>query len=202
MPFTVGKAGPTEATMGGRFTLIAGLLLAASTAQAQNVTVQQPIVRNFSVGTTVVAPDRGGSYLGGIRRAADGRFRGGLFPQPAAVGREVSGANVTTHVWIHDLREMDEELLNSAPRPADDTAGLSENATHAARALARNYGPAPSTARSYGSVSSARATPNASRPSSLASAYRVRAQHMAAQGKAKLAESYLRLAQQAEQARR
>ena len=177
-------------------------LFVASSAQAQNVTVQQPVMRNFSVGTTVVAPDRGGSYVGGIRRAADGRFRGGLFPQPAALGREVSGANVTTHVWIHDLRAMDEELLSSAPRAADDTAGLSDDAAHAARSLARNYGPAPSAPPPYGRDSTARPTSNAARSSALASAYRIRAQQLAAQGKSKLAASYLQLARQAEQARR
>lgn len=177
-----------------RLTLIAAVLVVASRAEAQNITVQQPVMRTFGVGTTVVAPDRGGAYAAGVRRAADSRFRGGFFPQPAAVGREMSGGNVTVHAWIHDLREMDEQVLASAPATVDDTAGLSEDAAHAARSLARNYGQSTESKRSP--VVTPVATSRQS--SSLASAYRIRAQHLSAQGKSRLAESYLRLAQQAE----
>lgn len=106
-------------------------------AYAQNVTVQQPAFGRFSVGTTVSVPDRGRALLGGVSRAGEGRKRYGFFQPGSSVGlfREHSG--VSAGVYIHDLRAMDEWLLNQgrANRAGDGGRLLTRNASHAYRQL-------------------------------------------------------------------
>lgn len=86
-------------------------------AQAEIVV---PTISTFTVGTTVSVPDRGGTYLGGVRRASD--FRTETFPRLGrgfASSRSASDASV--HVWIHDFQEMEEALgkgTEFASRPA------------------------------------------------------------------------------------
>jgi hypothetical protein len=85
-------------------------------ASAQNVTVQQPVFRNFSVGTTVSIPDRGGAFIGGVKRAGSSRKSFGPFRSGSSIGlfRDYSAAS--THVTIHDLGEMDRRILQQANR--------------------------------------------------------------------------------------
>ncbi len=131
--------------------LVAGLW-AARTAPAQSITVQQPVVEHFSVGTTVSVPDRGSALLGSISRAGDfsrtfGPLR--LGGRSRSLFRDHSG--VTAHVWIHDLAEMDRLLLNQSTAggrsPAEPV--LSGYAGHAwSSLLARSrYGRVPSMVR-------------------------------------------------------
>lgn len=98
-----------------RHTLIPAiaLLVASSSihAHAQNITVQQPAFSNFSVSTTVSAPDQGGAFIGGTGRAANGVTRQGLAPAGTAVGGEATGASMNLRVWIHDFEEMDRLIL-------------------------------------------------------------------------------------------
>jgi hypothetical protein len=79
----------------------------------------------FSVGTTVSAPDRGRTSLGGVGRAAEFRneFRPGL-GRGVATNRSASGTDV--RVWVMDFGEMEQSLAGrSAERlpPSGDFAG-------------------------------------------------------------------------------
>ncbi len=88
-------------------------------AAAQRIAVQQPVVENFSLATTVSVPDRGSAFLGGVGAARSGRFQSGPFPSGSAIGLERQGSSASVHVYIHDFEAMDAALLSSAPgRPS------------------------------------------------------------------------------------
>lgn len=75
------------------------------------VNVQQPVVGGFRASTTVSVPDRGSAHLGSVGSAASGRINSGIFRPGTSSGLERSTSSVSTSVYIHDLRAMDEALL-------------------------------------------------------------------------------------------
>jgi hypothetical protein len=92
-------------------------------AQNQQATaVQLPTFSMFTVPTTVVVPDRGSTYMGGIKRASSGRnefgvpilgklpYLGRAFKN-TGIGMERSASSVRAHVYIHDFEAMEEALL-------------------------------------------------------------------------------------------
>lgn len=90
------------------------LLCSADAAFAQLV-IQQPIVSQFGVQTSVMVPDRGTFFLGGVSRGAESRF----MPGPCgcrgpSIGREISSVSLTTSVWIQDLTAIDRMVLDLA----------------------------------------------------------------------------------------
>lgn len=88
------------------------LVLAFNAVANAQVAVQQPVVSNIGVTTTVSVPDRGTVLLGGVSRSASSRRQSGFWPfATRPYGREVSHSNITATVRIHDLRAMDEYLL-------------------------------------------------------------------------------------------
>ncbi len=111
--------------------VVAACLITASDssarAQQYGTTVQLPTFSFFSVSTTVLAPDSGGAYLGGMRRAGSVRPSWG-HPMVRNHGlsnfRDASGASVA--VRVHDLRWMDEILLGNFTivEPPADEQGL------------------------------------------------------------------------------
>ena len=85
--------------------------------QGPSVTVQLPTFHYFGTSTTVLVPDRGAAYNGGINRSSyNSRSRGvPLMPWAnRAISRGAAAANTTTHAWIHDHQAMDEMLLSEA----------------------------------------------------------------------------------------
>jgi hypothetical protein len=104
-------------------TFAAGLVVISSQWAAAQ-TVQLPTFQFFSVSTTVMVPDNGGAFMGGINRAATGRNEFGVpgitFPgfQNRSIGQDMSASNVWAHVTIHDFDAMDEAILSS-PSPND-----------------------------------------------------------------------------------
>lgn len=96
------------------FVLIAAHLVAAcgqSALAQQGVTVQLPTFSFFSVATTVVVPDRGGMYMGGVGRASSGSNRfGPSLPGQSAFGFERHATGMHVSAQIHDLRAMDEAI--------------------------------------------------------------------------------------------
>src|SRR5688500_11840365 len=97
------------------------LLLAAfagiwsnSPVAAQSLTVQQPVIDTFGVGTTVSVPDRGGMYLGGVGRAAEARSARGFPLRRGPLARSASSASLSTGVYIHDFEAMDAAVLEAA----------------------------------------------------------------------------------------
>ncbi len=117
-----------------------------ATAHAQQpagqapTTVQLPTFQQFSLQTSVVAPDRGSMVLGGVNRAASGSSSTGtpglshlpgasrLF-RNRAIGSESSSTQASVSVWVHDLKAMDEAILaeaaarrNGSPLTASSTS--------------------------------------------------------------------------------
>lgn len=97
------------------FVLTSVLLIPTLAANAQQVAVQQPVVGTTSVATSVSVPDRGSVYLGGVNSAQSGRVSYGPLRSGTALGLSRSASSMSTSVYIHDLRAMDEALLNSVP---------------------------------------------------------------------------------------
>jgi len=113
--------------------------------------LQLPTFTFASVGTTVMVPDGGSTFLGGINRAADGRSESGLpgiaLPgfQNRGIGQDRSASSFWATVKIHDFDAMDQALLNT---PSPDgfartypsmSRGLSETpAAFASRSWQRN----------------------------------------------------------------
>ncbi len=87
-------------------------LLTSASAFGQSLTLQSPVFAQFSVQTNVSVPDRGGVYLGGVKRAADGTASRGFNPLGSSRGRSVSHTGMSSHVYIHDFAAMDPFLRN------------------------------------------------------------------------------------------
>ncbi|HID75893.1 MAG TPA: hypothetical protein EYP56_07835 [Planctomycetaceae bacterium] len=100
---------------------LVGVLAAAALAQRTPVAVQLPTVSSFGVHTSVVVPDRGSTYLGGVNRAASGRNEFGvpLLKIPGfrnrAIGMERSASSMWVSVYVHDFEAMEEQLLSQSP---------------------------------------------------------------------------------------
>ena len=82
----------------------------------QGITLQLPTFSFFSVATTVVVPDSGGAYLGGMRRASSGsnRFGSPWAPGQGAFGCERQASNLHIQAHIHDLEGMDKALRSGS----------------------------------------------------------------------------------------
>jgi hypothetical protein len=93
------------------------LVLRAASALGQATSVQLPTYSYFGVGTTVMVPDGGSAYLGGVNRARSSRIEGGVPGLPfapfqnRAIGSERSASNMSVSVTIHDFAAMDAYLL-------------------------------------------------------------------------------------------
>ncbi|QDU10534.1 hypothetical protein [Gimesia aquarii] len=86
--------------------------------RAQEVRIQQPIVQQFSTGTTVSVPDRGRALLGGISSGATRSKRFGPFRRGSSYGQEFQSSTSSVGVYIHDFEAMDRFLLKSATSTA------------------------------------------------------------------------------------
>lgn len=95
--------------------VVCAVLSLAASGHAQQLSVQQPVVGTTSVNTTVSVPDRGSVFLGGVNSAQSGRTSYGPLRSGSSLGLSRSASSMSTSVYIHDLRAMDEALLNSVP---------------------------------------------------------------------------------------
>jgi hypothetical protein len=110
------------------------LSLSFVSVQVSGQIVQLPTFRFFSVGTTVVIPDRGSAYLGGVNRATYGSSTTGvpgmsglpgvgrLFTN-RGIGSEVSSSGVHASATIMDLEELDKSVLAEAAARRGVAAG-------------------------------------------------------------------------------
>jgi hypothetical protein len=94
------------------------LLLACQTSFGQ-VAVQQPVVANSSVNTTVSVPDGGTTFLGGTSSAQSGRSQYGPIRSGTSTGLSRQSTSMSASVRIIDLHEMDEAILRSRPIVSD-----------------------------------------------------------------------------------
>ena len=99
--------------------LVAFALVAGQSVFAQQV-VQQPVVGVMSVNTSVTVPDRGSAFLGGVSSAQSGRTQYGPLRSGTSTGLTRQSSSISTSVYIHDFRAMDEALLTSQPASSDD----------------------------------------------------------------------------------
>jgi hypothetical protein len=99
--------------------LTLGLLALATTAmeaRAQRAipsVVQLPSFQTFSYSGTVVVPDSGGAYLGGVRRSSSGSSRRGL---SRGFGFAQGNSQLSVHPTIIDNNEIDRQLLGGTPK--------------------------------------------------------------------------------------
>ncbi|MCG8450583.1 MAG: hypothetical protein MI725_13525 [Pirellulales bacterium] len=128
--------------------------------QGQTTRVQLPTYERFGVSTTVVVPDGGALYLGGVNRSSRGASHfatppGGAFPVfgNRGFGRATSAEGVSISATIIDHREIDRALLAEAARRRGakyDVLGRAvENAPQLSPLTAGTRGTSTRAARSY-----------------------------------------------------
>lgn len=88
------------------------LLAMSATGLAQ--TLQQPVTSRSGVATSVSVPDRGSTLLGGVSSRAAGSNSYGFGRPQSSFGSETTAGSQRVSVFIHDLRAMDEAILESA----------------------------------------------------------------------------------------
>ncbi|MGI9456471.1 MAG: hypothetical protein ACR2NU_07910 [Aeoliella sp.] len=76
--------------------------------------IQLPTFRSFSVGTTVLVPDRGTAYLGGINGLRQGQSSFGFGNRGFSSSSNAGGVSVRTSIIDH--HELDRALLAEAAR--------------------------------------------------------------------------------------
>ncbi|MGI9430219.1 MAG: hypothetical protein ACR2NM_16275 [Bythopirellula sp.] len=82
-------------------------------------TVQLPTFHVTGVATTVIVPDRGSVYLGGVNRSSLGQRRFGtplLGPTNRSFSRSSAAGGISIHATIIDHDEIDRALLAEAAR--------------------------------------------------------------------------------------
>lgn len=98
----------------------------ASAGQGPSVTVQLPTFHFFAVSTTVLVPDRGAAYLGGIGSSRTSRSARGIPLAPGGnvgIGAERAAAGMQVGAFVHDFQAMDEALLQQAAAMRSAKAG-------------------------------------------------------------------------------
>ncbi len=95
----------------------------------QQISVQQPILGTTGVSASVVVPNGGRAFLGGVSSAQSSRSRFGFWQPGSSIGLSRSSNSMSVGVTIIDLHEMDEAILNSVP---DRPQSSSPFARHAA----------------------------------------------------------------------
>jgi hypothetical protein len=175
--------------------LMAAFVAGADHATAQvPTTVQLPTFHFFSVDTTVLVPDRGATYLGGVNYSSAGRTSrgipglGGPLTTNTAFGRSTGGGNVWVSAYIHDLEAMDAAILGYGNQTAGNLVRLPSSVAASATQ------PNPSFAQSIASLK-AQAVSEDQAKQLEAEAYLKRAQEKLKEGKAGLAKIYFQMAE-------
>jgi hypothetical protein len=166
-------------------------LLFAQSVRAQSV--QLPTFHYFTSNTTVLVPDGGDAFLGGVNRASSGRNEHGIPGLPgrpftnSAIGTGAAAAGVQVGAQIHDFDAMDRLLLgDELTARSFQTSPLSP-----ARQLAVQTGSVP-----LASVTALRAQVAAedAAQEGEAAVSLARGRQLLAENKISLAKTYLQLA--------
>ena len=122
---------------------LAGLMLVSS-AHAQQVVIQQPVVSQFGIDTVVSVPDGGRVLLGAVGGARDARFQSGFSPIGSSLGMERFHQSADVSVFIHDLDEMDRAILASGTTMENPWTGeITHDAVSQGAGIARTYSHRP-----------------------------------------------------------
>lgn len=89
-------------------------LSAGHSVNAQ-ITVQQPVIGQFGVNTTVSIPDGGWAHVGSVSRATSFRRQRGFFQPGSSIAPVRSHTGISAGVTIIDLAEMDRMILGYDP---------------------------------------------------------------------------------------
>ena len=133
-------------------TLLAAVSVAGSARAQQGQRIQLPTFKFFGVQTTVSVPDRGGAYMGGVRRSASGSSShgvpglGGPLFRNRGIGRSQSAGGVGISATIIDHAELDRAVLAEGAarhRARMDQLGATERRSdYLSRNITRNERPA------------------------------------------------------------
>lgn len=181
--------------------LVAGAMLpglwtgnaAAQNAAAVPTTVQLPTFHYFYSTGTVVVPDGGDTFLGGIGSSASGRVERGIPGLPSrpftnsATGTTTGAGNVSVSAQIHDLEAMDQALLSQI---AQETAFHPPMATPQQLAAAKQAG---EPLHSVAAIRAQQAAEDAAHEREAAAAL-VRGQQLQSEGKLSVAKVYFEMA--------
>ena len=120
----------------GRLAILLEVLSSRAYPQ-QKITVQEPSLETFGVGTTVSVPDRGRMSLGGAGRSAMSRSMSGPFRRGTSMGLSSQGSGLSVGARVLDLAEMDKAALDAAAkvRRSRDEVRLPDGAEHAYETL-------------------------------------------------------------------
>lgn len=117
------------------FAVVAGASVCP--CEAQQVVIQQPAFQQFAAPTTVLVPDRGEAFLGGTRGGFRGRDVQGPIPLGSARAGGAGAASVSTRVYVHDFRAMDEAILRGIDGDADRPGLMRGTPNHAPEPVAQ-----------------------------------------------------------------
>jgi hypothetical protein len=193
---------------------LVGMIAGTAFAQQGGQAVQLPTFSMFTVNTTVSVPDQGCTYLGGIKRAAEGRnefgvpmlgklpFAGRLFKN-VGIGRDVSAGNmhVTARIIIPEEEEAKLGILPSTGSLSNITMPRGQAAMLARQVLPRDphrgsswtVEPKPQPTMSLAEAQSQRAAQKETRVDE-ATKFFARGQKAEAEGKANVAKIYYQMA--------
>jgi hypothetical protein len=93
--------------------------VAQAQTQGPSVTVQLPEFHYFGVSTSVLVPDRGTAYMGGIGSSSSGSssYGGPILPfRNRGMGQSAGASSTSVSAWVHDFQAMDEAVLTEAQR--------------------------------------------------------------------------------------
>ena len=175
-------------------------LLAASfpAARANAQTVQLPTFHFFTLNTSVLVPDGGDAFLGGVNRATSGRNERGIPGLPGrpftntGIGGSIVASGVSVSAQIHDLDAMDRAILG-------DNFAANSTPAKSNVASARQLAAVQTGANPIGSVAALRAQIAAEDAAAEREAGEslARGQQLLTEGKTSLAKTYLQTAAQA-----
>lgn len=119
-----------------------GLTFGFASESFGQLSVQQPVLQSTGGNFAVSVPDRGGVLLGSISRAGESRKSYGLpFTRGSSVGRFSQHTSMSSHVWIHDLREMDQMILEMAEKAPQGRQASTSSAARRAGLAWSSYRP-------------------------------------------------------------
>lgn len=127
--------------------VVFGISISNQQTHAQALRIQQPIVQQFSAGTTVSVPDRGSVLLGGVSSGVIRSRQTGPFRRGSAYGHAFQSSTSSVSVYIHDFEAMDRMLLNSVPSALHDSGVHQSRHQHWKRQLLARQNPAEDSSR-------------------------------------------------------
>jgi hypothetical protein len=163
------------------------ILLATASDLAAQTTVQLPSTHYFATNSSVVVPDQGQTFIGGINSASSGQNQFGGLPGNRSRSTQGQASGMSVTAFVHDFEAYDQALLAEAARRRK--AGGSSQ-------LAAGRSPSDSGLSVAASVSDIERQRRAARPDPQREAedYFARARGAQESGKARLARVYYQMA--------